>query len=142
WDVNGSVVRTIPDGTLAGINFAFSHDGKWLARSGEPADTLFAVDGGRDRKLLEPPSGVPVVVAFSPDDKTVLIAGTGFLSTWDVATGAPRLRIATSSWISSSAFLNDGRFIVAAGTDRRIHVWNAESGAELLAFTAPPPPLR
>src|SRR5262249_32341720 len=30
--------------------------------------------------------------------------------------------------------------IVAGGLDRRVHVWNAESGAELLAFTVPAPP--
>jgi WD40 repeat protein len=142
WDVNGGVVRVIPEGMLAGIGIAFSNDGKWLARASEPTDTLFAVDGGEDRKLLEPPSGAPVVVAFSPDDRTVLVAGTGFVSTWDVATGAPRLRIATNGWIMSAAFLNNGRFIVAAGTDRRVHVWNAETGAELLAFATPPPPLR
>ncbi len=142
WDTNARLVREIPEGKLAGLNFAFSHDGKWLARSGAPADTLFAVDGGRDRKLLEALPGPAVGVAFSPDDKTLLIAGTGFLWTWDVATGAPRLRIATNSWIMASAFFDDGRYIVAGGSDRRVHVWNAESGAELLSFVMPAPPRR
>jgi hypothetical protein len=36
--------------------------------------------------------GAAVVVAFSPDNKTVLVAGLGFLSTWDIArvTACPR----------------------------------------------------
>ena len=141
WDVSGSVVREIPKGNLSGGNFAFSNDGKWLARGGEPADTLFALDGGRDRKLLDASrQGAALVVAFSPDDKTVLVAGLGFLSTWDIATAAPRLRIATEGFITSAAFLDNGSYIVGGGMDRRVHVWNADSGAEVLALRVPAHP--
>jgi WD40 repeat protein len=138
WDVRGSVVREIPKGNLSGGNLAFSNDGKWLARGGEPADTLFALDGGSDRKLFEASrQGAALVVAFSPDNKTVLVAGLGFLSTWDIATATPRLRIATEGFITSAAFFDHGTYIIAGGLDRRMHVWNADSGAELLAFTVP-----
>jgi WD40 repeat protein len=141
WDVNGRVVREIPKGNFAAGNLAFSNDGKWLARGGEPADTLFALDGSSDRKLLEAGhQGAALVVAFSPDDKTVLVAGLGFLSTWDIATAAPRLRIATEGLITSAAFFDNGTYVIAGGGDRRMHVWNAETGAELLAFTLPAQP--
>src|SRR5262249_31455479 len=53
WDVRGSMVREIPKGHFSAPGIAFSNDGKWLARAGEPADKLFALDGGRDRTLLE-----------------------------------------------------------------------------------------
>ncbi|HEX7701724.1 MAG TPA: WD40 repeat domain-containing protein, partial [Kofleriaceae bacterium] len=110
-------------------------------RSGEPADTLFALDGGKDRKLLEADhEGVATVVAFSPDDKTVLVAGVGFLSTWDIATAAPRLRIATEGVVTSSAFFDHGSYVVGGGLDRRVHVWNVDTGADLLAFTVPAQP--
>ena len=140
WDVNGSVVREIPNGNFAASNIAFSNDGKWLARNGEPADTLFALDGGTDRRLLEARPGAALVIAFSPDDKTVLVAGMGWVSTWNIATAAPRLRIATNGWITSAAFFDNGKYIIGGGMDRRVHVWNTESGAELLAFTVPAPP--
>jgi eukaryotic-like serine/threonine-protein kinase len=141
WDVRGSVVREIPNGNIEGVDIAFSNDGKWLARAGEPADTLFALDGGSDRKLLEASrQGPAIVVAFSPDDKTVLVAGVGFLSTWDIATAAPRLRIATDGFITSAAFFDSGSYIVGGGNDRRVHLWNADSGAEVLAFTLPARP--
>jgi WD40 repeat protein len=141
WDVSGSVVRKIPDANIAAMSIEFSNDGRWLARSGEPADTLFALDGGRDRKLLEAGhQGAALVVAFSPDDKTVLVAGVGFLSTWDIATAAPRLRIVTDGFTTSSAFFDNGRYIVGGGLDRHVHVWNADTGAELLAFTVPAQP--
>jgi WD40 repeat protein len=137
WDVGGSVVRQIPPGNLPATTIALSNDGKWLARSGEPADTLFALDGGSDRKLLTADrQGPALVVAFSPDDRTVLVAGLGFLSTWNIETAAPRLRIATDGFITSSAFFANGAYIVASGLDRRVHVWDADSGAELLAFAA------
>jgi len=135
------VIREIPAGTFPG-DVAFSNDGHWLARSGVPADRLFALDGGDDRKLLEARPGAAVVVTFSPDGKTVLVAGMGFLSTWDIATAAPRLRIATGGWVAAAAFLDQGKYVIAGGADRRVHVWNAESGAELLAFTVPAPARR
>jgi WD40 repeat protein len=138
WNVGGSVVREIPSENIPAGNIAFSNDGKWLARAGEPADTLFALDGGSDRKLLGASrQGAAIVVAFSPDDKTVLVAGVGFLSTWDIATAEPRLRIATDGIITSSAFFDNGAYVIAGGMDRRVHVWNADSGGELLAFTVP-----
>ncbi len=140
WNVNGTVVRKIPGGNFAAPSIAFSKDGRWLARGGEPADMLFALDGGSDRKLAEARPGAALVVAFSPDDQTALVAGMGFLSTWDIATSAPRLRITTSGWITAAAFFDHGRYIIAGGTDRRVHVWNAETGAELLAFTLPARP--
>jgi WD40 repeat protein/tRNA A-37 threonylcarbamoyl transferase component Bud32 len=141
WNVGGGVVREIPSGNIMAGNIAFSNDGKWLARAGEPADALFALDGGRDRKLLGADrQGAAIVVAFSPDDKTLLVAGVGFLSTWDIATAEPRLRIATDGIITSSAFFDHGTYIIAGGMDRRLHVWNADSGGELLAFTLPAHP--
>jgi len=96
-----------------------------------------AITDEKGRWILEARPGAALVVAFSPDDKTVLVAGMGFLSTWNIAGAAPRLRIATNGWITSAAFLDNGKYIIGGGTDRRVHVWNAESGAELLAFTVP-----
>jgi WD40 repeat protein len=141
WNVDGSLVRKIASPNIAGAQIAFSRDGKWLARTGEPADMLFALDGGADRKL--PDARGPVLVAgFSPDDGTVLLAGTSFIATWDVATGKPKLHLATNTWITAAAFLDGGRYIITGGVDRRVRVWNAQTGAELLAFTAPAQPRR
>ncbi|MFT3693263.1 MAG: protein kinase [Kofleriaceae bacterium] len=136
WDGKG-VVRESPKGNFAGAEIAFSADSKWLARSGEPADTLYALDGGKDRTLLEA-KGAAVAVAFTPDTKTVLVAGLGFVSTWDIATGAPRVRIATNGFITAAAFV--GSYIIAGGMDQHLHVWNADTGAELIAFTLPARP--
>ena len=141
WNVDGTVVREIPQRSLPVGYIAFSHDGKWLVRTGERADTLFALDGGADRRL--PDVRGPVLVAsFSPDDSTVLLAGTSFIATWDVATGNLKLNLATNTWITAAAFLDGGRYIIGGGIDRRVRVWNAETGAELLAFTTPAPPRR
>jgi len=46
---------------------------------------------------------------FSPDDRTVRVAGMGFLWTWDVATAAPWLRIAAGGSITSAAFVGNRR---------------------------------
>ncbi|MGE0398418.1 MAG: WD40 repeat domain-containing serine/threonine protein kinase [Kofleriaceae bacterium] len=142
WNVDGTVVRELPSPTYAGGNIALSRDGRWLARAGEPTDTLFSLDGGTDRPLLDVRPGAVLFVAFSDDDRSIVAAGTGFVSTWDVATGASRLRLATNSWITAAAFIDDGRYVIGTGMDRRVHLWNAESGAELLAFTVHSPPRR
>ncbi|HEY5938194.1 MAG TPA: hypothetical protein VIU61_26265, partial [Kofleriaceae bacterium] len=141
WNVDGKVVREIPQTGIPGTSIAFSHDGKWLARTGERAETLFALDGGADRRL--PDVRGPVLVArFSPDDRTVLLAGTGFIGIWDVASGNPKLHVATNTWITAATFLDHGRYIIGGGIDRRVRVWNAQTGAELLAFTTPAQPQR
>jgi WD40 repeat protein len=139
WDVKGSMVRTIPRGAVGATAIAFSNDSRWLARSGEPSDTLYALDGGSDRKLLGAQS-LATSLAFSPDGKTVLVAGLGFLSTWDIATGAQRIRTATDGVVTAAAFFANGAYIIAGGMDRRMHVRSADTGAELLAFTVPAPP--
>jgi WD40 repeat protein len=114
WNIDGTVVREIPQRSLPVGYIAFSHDGKWLVRTGECADTLFALDGGADRRL--PDVRGPVLVArFSPDDSTVLLAGTSFIATWDVATGKLKLHLATNTWITAAAFLDGGRYITARG---------------------------
>src|SRR6185312_5332206 len=45
--------------------------------------------------------------------------------------------IATDGTITSAAFFDNGNYIVGGGMDRRVHLWNADSGAEVLAFTVP-----
>ncbi|MCW5804407.1 MAG: protein kinase [Deltaproteobacteria bacterium] len=139
WNADGTAVREILFGSFPTGNIALSGDGRWLVRTGELADTLYALDGGADRRLPDVHGSI-LVARFSPDDSTVLLAGTGSLATWDVATGTPKLRVATNTWITAAAFLDGGRYIIGGGIDRRVRVWNAETGAELLAFTTPAAP--
>jgi WD40 repeat protein len=69
----------------------------------------------------------------------MLLAGVGYVATWDVTTNQNRLRIATNNWITGAAFLAEDRYLIGGSIDRRVHVWDAETGAELLAFIAPAP---
>jgi hypothetical protein len=54
--------------------------------------------------------------------------------------GGAGLRIATEGIVTWASFFDNGSYIIAGGMDRRMHVWNADSGAEVLAFTVPAHP--
>jgi WD40 repeat protein len=138
WTVEGALVRNIDRAKAGGGPIAFSPDGKWLVRAGEPADTLFSLDDGADRRLPGVPDAA-LVVGFSPHHESMLLAGVGYVATWDITTNQNRLRIATNNWITGAAFLAEDRYLIGGSIDRRVHVWDAETGAELLAFIAPAP---
>lgn len=136
WSTDGSTVRTIKPHQY-GQTVAWSNNGKWLAL-GAGGHKLYAIGGEQDRELRGmPPSANIMIAEFTADDSKVLLAGTGFLGVWEVATGEPKLTVATSALIPTATFLDGERYIAAGGGDRRLRVWDASTGAELLAIPMP-----
>jgi WD40 repeat protein len=100
---------------------------------------LHALDGGTDRPLVTSHSDQTqaYTVRFSPDDRRVLIGGSGFLGIWDVATGAELVDFATHTDVLAARFSPDGRLVYSGGSDRMLRIWDAENGAELSSVAAP-----
>ncbi|MEM7306125.1 MAG: serine/threonine-protein kinase [Planctomycetota bacterium] len=76
---------------------------------------------------------------FSPDGtRLVVSAFRGDLSLWDVSEeGPPRALLALDGHresVAAAKFTSDGRFLVSAGEDRAIRIWNAERGTLVDAF--------
>lgn len=70
-------------------SIAFSPDGRLLATGGSDTDVWEVETGERVRELAGFPGG-PNGVMFTPDGKTLLIAGAGKLRVWDLGTGRER----------------------------------------------------
>jgi WD40 repeat protein len=69
-------------------------------------------------------------LAFSPDGRTLAVAGMG-IHLWDVRSGKPLGHHAASQRFSCLAFAADGRILASGGEDKMVHLWEPGSGKEI-----------
>ncbi len=115
----------------------FSRDGKYLA----------VCDGGGITEVYELGNAQPIgkpfriapgeeeshTVAFSPDDSTLLTAGsTNLVERWDWRTGQKSGKdLVHAAQVNSAAYSPDGKKIVTACLNSEAYIWDAESGKVL-----------
>lgn len=127
-DVNSGNERI----SYAGGNrfLAFSPSGDLLASCNENGQVvLFRIDTG-----LTDLNGLPASkVAFSPDEKTLVLSRTydGFIDLWDVANSRVRRRFkASPGGVSDFALSPTGKLLATVGNDGIVKIWTMDSGAE------------
>jgi WD40 repeat protein len=126
-----SVVRAI----------AFSPDGKLMVSASQNGAVLLwdAVRGVRRRVLVERGAAPIISVAFSPDGRSVCVAepanAPSDLLLYDAETGAVRTRLTGHRLgVNALAFSPDGRFMVTAGIDRVLKLFDLGTAKELGAL--------
>ena len=92
----------------------------------------------RGPKAIFSHQGSVLVVAFSPDGKTVLTASNDYSARlWDAATAEPiGPPLQHQSSVSAAAFSPDGKRVITGSADRTAQLWDAATGRPIA------PPLR
>ncbi|BFU94120.1 MAG: protein of unknown function [Nitrospira sp.] len=141
------------DGAHGATSLAFSPDGKFLATDGVRGKTAWEVATG---KKVRPPKKMQGAqfdpmsftenlelniggrgAAFSPDGRLAARGHGQIIKVWNVVTGQEVLQlVGHTGAVSSLVFNPDGRFIVSAGGDGAIRLWNLRSGKEVASLIA------
>jgi len=147
WDAQtGDKLGTlrISDGTGVGMS-KFSHDGCRLAALGKDRDTrtgliiVWDVATGKIRQTVSLQDRSVLSLAWSPDDRRLVTAGTGEVTVWDAEIGQELLTfreptdslpaIARSLAVSSAAWSPDSRYL-AVGSITGVKLWDSRKGCD------------
>jgi WD40 repeat protein len=136
WNVeSGHELRSLAGHEGSVFSVAFSPDGQTLASSSlDGSIRLWEIGSGREVRSLVSSA---TFVAFSPDGRTVLGAGTGpygKVQLWDVASGRELLSNPMHG-VVTTAFSPDGRTLASAYANGAIQLWDIESGRGLHILT-------
>ena len=138
----GPLELVLPIGPLAPITaLAFSPDGKQLVSGCYGRVVVWDMTTGAPSKVLTNVLGAVNDIRFSPDGKTLAVAGGQPSARGDI-----RL-YDTSDWrllatlgghldvVSSVAFRHDSRQLVSASFDKTVRIWDLESKQTVLTYS-------
>jgi WD40 repeat protein len=144
YDVEKNVFSSPLDLHDKGVtSLAFSHNSAYLV-SASFDHSIKVWDlrkGGVVRSIAKPHMADRVskpvnAVVFSPDGKLLASGGNdGFLRLWDAKSGEQKAAFPTVVAVDSISFSPDGTRVAAAGgPGRKVHVWDVETGQEVLTL--------
>lgn len=145
WDVSaGQVVRRIDDTGLSACGVEFSPDGTLLASGHEGGMVrLWEVESGKLVRELGGLEALSCPVAFSPDGSRIAAGGGEKdirVMVWEVSSGEllqniavyggelPQILPGQSLYVYRIAFSPGGTLLASASGDRKMRLWEADSG--------------
>jgi RNA polymerase sigma factor (sigma-70 family) len=141
WDSkNGKqLAYYAPDGPDFGNAIDLSPDGKVVAVApGGQSKPLELRDADSGRLLGALPSKNSLRVRFSPDGKRLAVAANypGGVELWDIATQKQvrAWRADSPQFVEHLVFSADGRRLLTADSDKRLRLWDVETGRQLRGF--------
>jgi WD40 repeat protein len=122
WDATRSAeVRTLRGHRERIYEVKFSPDGTRLLSVGIDDARVWEVSTGREQHVLTHGGSLVRSGLFSPDGKSVITGGwDGTLRSWDVETGTPTWRLASSGSANILAYSPSRDLLAIGGSSRRI----------------------
>jgi WD40 repeat protein len=128
WDVPGRRERfSIQSPTRTFGTLSISPDGRLLALGDRisPVVRVWDLSSGQARDSLPGAKGAVVAVAISPDGSTLAAADLqGYVTFWDVTTGAIAPKRLQHNGVHTLAFAPSGRALATGGFDGTVHIWD------------------
>ncbi len=104
-------------------SFAFSHNGRLLAATGDAPKTM--IWSRATRKIVRLLSASAAAVAFSPNDRLLATAGLDeMLRIYDVRTGRSTETVQLNGSLQGLDFSPDGRLLAVAGLGDNVVIWD------------------
>jgi hypothetical protein len=134
WDVpTGRRTAYFPASKDPVEGLAFTPDGTRLVATsnGYPCPLLLDLTSGRQRPVIPGVEGVYGAAAFSPDGRTLALAGArGDIILWDESAGRPRGTLrGHRGRVWALAFSPDGRRLASGGNDMTVCLWDVPGPA-------------
>lgn len=141
--VSGKIRKSFSVGERGSVGgAALSQDGRLLAVHVQTGPTparihVFEIESGRERWRRGADELNVHELRFSPDGKTLAVAGLQAVRFWDASTGKEKRQFKTDNKESRLggeedvlriAYSPDGKLLAAGTRGGRIHVWNVGSG--------------
>jgi WD40 repeat protein len=138
WDIHtGKILRTIAGHAGEISSIAVSSDGNFLAVgiSDTPRSNVkvWQLATGKLIHTLVGHNKPVNVVAISPDGQ-ILASGSNKIKIWNLAKGDRVCTLWHSSSVNATAITPDGTILVSGTSDRKIKLWNPQSGEPLRTF--------
>ena len=126
---DGRLLHTLA-GHFGGVNsVAFSADGsRVLTAGGEGRIKVWRTEDGSELLSIPPKRYEAFSAGFSPDGSRIVGGFKDVIEVWQADTGAEILTLPNASRARSASFSPDGRWILAASSDKMARVWNASNG--------------
>jgi WD40 repeat protein len=145
---NGLLLRTLAGHDALVYRVSFGPDGRRLASvSAEGTVKVWDVESGREVWAKRGDTKLITDVRFSPDGRRLATASDKSVRVWEADSGKERLVLKHEDGAVCVAFSPDGKLLATASGDMRgwvaitlihkpsrVHVWDAETGAEIRSF--------